>query len=289
MYIRNILSILFILFSLSTFANVDSTGVQNNKGKKLIIHKVEPKETYYSLGRKYAVSPKEIMEFNNNISLQIGTVLNIPTDRPFDQEGVPAQAVATAKKIEKAPPRAVVNTRPTFIRHKVKPKETLSEIAEEYDTSVKTIQRLNNMKGTNLQIGQTLKVRQKDPVLLKPEVRNDPPVTASIEPEKEEPKKIDLNHYGLREQSERGAATWIDDENVDGSKLLVLHSTAPVGTVMKITSPMTGKTTFAKVVGRFTENENTKDVIIVVTKAVADLLGTLDKRFQVNIDYGISE
>jgi hypothetical protein len=41
------------------------------------------------------------------------------------------------------------------------------------------------------------------------------------------------------------------------------------------------------VVGKFTENESTKDVVIVITKATADMIGALDKRFQVNIVYGV--
>lgn len=50
---------------------------------------------------------------------------------------------------------------------------------------------------------------------------------------------------------------------------------------------MTNRSVFAKVVGKYTENETTKDVIIVINKAVADALGALDKRFLVNITYGL--
>jgi hypothetical protein len=57
--------------------------------------------------------------------------------------------------------------------------------------------------------------------------------------------------------------------------------------VIKITNIMTNRTTFAKVVGRFTDNEQTKDVIIVMTKNVAEALGALDKRFQVSLSYGV--
>ena len=69
--------------------------------------------------------------------------------------------------------------------------------------------------------------------------------------------------------------------------MLALHQTAPIGTVIKITNPMTGKSTFAKVVGKFTQNESSKDAIIVVTKATADLIGALDKRFQATLIYGV--
>ena len=82
-------------------------------------------------------------------------------------------------------------------------------------------------------------------------------------------------------------AICISDESFDGSQMLALHRTAPIGTVIKITNPMTQKSTFAKVVGKFTENESTKNVIIVLTKAVADLVGALDKKFQVNLTYGV--
>ena len=44
---------------------------------------------------------------------------------------------------------------------------------------------------------------------------------------------------------------------------------------------------FAKVVGKFTQNESNKDVIIVVTKAAADLIGVMDKRFQATLVYGV--
>ena len=94
------------------------------------------------------------------------------------------------------------------------------------------------------------------------------------------------NKYGLFEKAEKGVATWIDDASLDPNKKLILHRSAPIGTVMRITNPMTGKSTFAKVVGRFTDNQATKDVVVVMTKNVAESIGALDKRFHVNISYG---
>jgi ABC-type phosphate transport system ATPase subunit len=55
---------------------------------------------------------------------------------------------------------------------------------------------------------------------------------------------------------------------------------------MRITNPMTGKSTFAKVVGRFTDNQSTQGVMIVMTKNVAETIGAIDKRFHVTISYG---
>jgi hypothetical protein len=98
--------------------------------------------------------------------------------------------------------------------------------------------------------------------------------------------KLRANKFGLYEKNETGVATWIDDTSLDPKKELVLHRTAPIGTVIKITNPMNNHTTYAKVVGRFTDSEATKDVLIVMTKNTADALGALDKRIHVNISYG---
>jgi len=48
---------------------------------------------------------------------------------------------------------------------------------------------------------------------------------------------------------------------------------------------MSNRTTYAKVVGRINDNELTKDVILVMTKNVAESIGALDKRIHVNITY----
>ena len=71
-----------------------------------------------------------------------------------------------------------------------------------------------------------------------------------------------------------------------GGSMLALHKTAPLGTVIKITNPMTQRTTFAKVVGKFADTAETKDAIIVISKSAASLIGVIDRRFQVEIAYG---
>jgi len=41
-------------------AVIDSIGVENNNGKKLIVHQTAAKDTYYSIGRRYNVAPKRL-------------------------------------------------------------------------------------------------------------------------------------------------------------------------------------------------------------------------------------
>jgi len=430
-----LLATLFTNISVSIASNtIDSVGVENNKGKKVIIYKVEAKETYYSIAKKYNVPYKEVMEFNDSQLLQIGVTLKIPTSLPFSTTTVspvsaPAdfmeytikakdnlnmlankygttvdeikrinelnsislqigqvlkiptaknQSTATAvepavptvyKKPEKVIASPVAETPPVVdytaanvISHTIKAKESLNMLAEKYGTTVDAIKKLNNLRSTSLRIGQVLKIAATNgetdqpaqetaaslPVSTKPVVNSSTstiehtvatgetiysiakkynlttyqiktsnsltdneltvgqklsiktdkitPASTVVEEENEDTETIKnpklkqaASRYGLVQFDEKGIATWTANEDLDATKMLVLHRTAPVGTIIRITNPMSSRSAFAKVVGKFTENETTKDVIIVMTKAVADAIGALDKRFFCNLNYGAVE
>jgi LysM repeat protein len=307
---------LLITITTTVFARPtrDSIGVENNNGKKVILHKLDAKDNYYSLGRRYNVSPKDIMAFNNNAPLIIGNVVKIPTNRPFlessyntPQPPKPAPQQQVTKPAP-APQQAPVQQAPvvqqppaqqpqqqqqqTTIDYKVSVGETLYSIAKRFSTTVAAIQQANGMdNSTTLTPGQIIKVPQtgsatppvQPPVVAKQDNTATTPAAAI---DSANANKFNSNRYGLYEKDEKGVATWMDSSGLDPNKKLVLHRTAPIGTVIKITNPMTNLTTYAKVVGKFTDNEDNKDVIIVVTKNVAESIGAQDKRFRVTISYG---
>lgn len=432
-----LLASLFIHTSTYASNTIDSIGVENYKGKKVIIYQVEAKETYYSISKKYNVNYKDVMEFNDSKLLQIGVTLKIPTSTPFTATGTtktsPNNIIehtviakdnlnmlaekygTTVNDIKKANNLSSINLRigqvlkipssgevaetPTeaapsavykattastsdntgTIEHTIKAKENLNLLAQKYNTTIDEIKRLNGLSSNNLQIGQVLKVpsangevteapaekpvEQPAPKISKkaatekpvanvttPEptnnegsiehvvvasetiysiakkynsttyqiktannltsndltvgqkliIKNAKPATTTAATEEEGTEegtatmknpalKLPASRYGLSQVEEKGTAVWIADPDLDPTKMLILHRTVPVGTIIKITNPMTNRSTFAKVVGKFTENETTKDVIIVITKAVADAVGALDKRFFCNISYGALE
>ena len=284
-----VLSIFFALFAGSASAAIDSLSVENLNGKKNIVHKVEAKETYYSIARKYNVTPQSVIQFNSNKSLQIGTILRVPTERPFEESTV----INVSNKQE-----SNTSAQTEVIDYKVVPREYLIAIAKKFKTTVEYLKTLNNLSSNSLSIGQIIKV----PLSVSSELPASPPaisldipkldqrsINTPVDSSKSasERLKLPVARYGLREVNERGVAIWIEDENLDGTKMLALHQTAPIGTVIKITNPMTGKSTFAKIVGKFTQNESSKDALIVVTKATADLIGARDKRFQAILIYGV--
>src|SRR6185312_1308403 len=334
-----IFAITFSFFSISARAKtpVDSVGVRNDDGKKVILFKIKAKDTYYSIGRRYHVKPAAIMKYNGSKkeTLTIGDNNSVPKNMPYKKssaekivketkkekkarlarearegkkkskkytEEVETPAIAQQEDTEPAVKQPVQtdetsnkkagNTAPA-LEYKVSHGETLFSIAKRFNTTVDNIKKENNLTSNILSSGQTLIIKpasgapETQPVVHNEMVaKRDSTVVAPIKDSSSAERHFNANRFGLFEKNEKGAATWIDDPGLDPNKKLVLHRTAPIGTVIKITNPMTNRTTFAKVVGRFTENESTKDVIIVMTKNVADALGALDKRFYVNITYG---
>lgn len=319
-----LLTILLSSFTATVFANIlpDSIGIENQNGKKVILHKLDPKDNFYAIGRRYNVSPNAIMELNKGAKMQIGDIIKVPTGLPFTD--ISTTHTAAAKTGAKA------NT----MQYKVSAGETLFGIAKRFGSTVDELMMINGLKSNTLIPGQTLLVKSANtPADNAPEERQaakqqaEKPVAKTVEKPAAKPAKAPVktedtfveqpeapaaptakrdstkvaandtvdftghkmvgDRYGLSEKNESGIAVWMENESIDPNKKLILHRTAPVGTVIKITNPMTNRTTFAKVVGRFTENENTKDVIVVMTKNVAESLGALDKRFHVSISYGI--
>lgn len=272
---------------------LDSVGVENQDGKKVILHKLEPKDNYYSIGRRYNIKPAAIIQFNTNASLRVGQIIKVPTELPF----------VSSTPVANTTPTTEVASTDAATEYKVSAGETLYAISRRFNIKVEDIISQNNLKSNNLTPGQILKIRSvaatvapptPPPAVVQqstgvPAAKRDSALVAQTDSAANTAeRRLPANRYGITERNERGVATYMDDTGLglDPNKKLVLHRTAPIGTVLKITNPMTNRTTFAKVVGSFTENAATKDVIVVLTKSAADALGALDKRFQVNISYG---
>jgi LysM repeat protein len=216
------------------------------------------------------------------------------------QQSVPIRVVQQppVQQTVKQEPEVTDNDNLPTLQYKVSQGETLYGIAKRFNTSVDDITKLNNLTGTTLTPGEVLLVRSNSAVpkavpvqqqvvhTTQPVAKRDSTFMAPIKDSSNSDRHLNPNKFGLYEKTEKGVATWMDDASLDAGKKLVLHRTAPIGTVIKITNPMTNRTTYAKVVGRFPDSETTKDIIVVMTKNVAESLGALDKRFRVSITYG---
>jgi len=290
----------FLTISAALFAGsvLDSVGYENLNGKKVVLHKADPKDNYFSIGRRYNVKPATIIQFNNNAVIKIGDIIKVPTEQPFLQSSPNATQVQQQNKLPVQQQAPVVqqqsiqkptSTTPVLTEYKVSAGETLFSIAKRFNTTVEDITAVNGLTSTNLTAGQILKIRDLPPPAPvappRPIVKRDSTTMVSAQ-DSSNASRFTANKFGLFEKNEKGVATWIEDTSLDPTKKLVLHRTAPIGAIVKITNPMTNRTTYAKVVGRIYDNESTKDVIIVMTKNVAESIGALDKRIHVSITYG---
>lgn len=282
---------------------IDSVGVENSEGKKVILHKIEAKETYYAVARLYNVPPRDLISYNGNQSLKIGDIIKVPTNEAFVSTGA---LVGSTNQSRSAASSGSPNAGSEFFEYKVGPKETLFSISKQFDVAVEEIKSTNALSGNSLNVGQLLKIPNTEAmeandaannVISNEELNSVSSETSDVvresDVQEEEPDSVvaenstkkPTDRYGLRQMSSKGLGIWMDDLNGDGGKMLALHNEAPIGTVIKVTNPMTNRTTYAKVVGKFNETAQNKDAIIVISKAVASLIGVIDRRFQVSISY----
>lgn len=260
-------------------------------------HTVKAKENLNIIAKQYNTTAEEIKRLNGLTSsnLQIGQVLKVVGGNTVNTEIVVEKPLTPSPKTyqkpseEKITPSSVSKSNEASFEHVVAAGETIYAIAKKYNLTTYQLKTFNNLTTEEVTVGQKLIIKGTMPATSNEEEGDEPEPTASTSSIKDPKLKYAASRYGLTQVEEKGAAVWIADSDLDAAKMLVLHRTATIGTVVKITNPMTNRSTFAKVVGKFTENETTKDVIIVITKAVADALGALDKRFFCNINYGAQE
>ncbi len=76
-----------------------------------------------------------------------------------------------------------------------------------------------------------------------------------------------------------GKAAW--NTHGDQSKYMVLHRTAPIGSLVEIEDPRSRKTLYARVVGRIPEQVYDSRVVLVVGPLLVKAFGVRDKEFYV--------
>ena len=109
-------------------------------------------DTFSTIGKKFGVSAKAIMDANPNVEatkLQVGKKLQIPaatTTAVASSSGAPASEAASGAHV-----------------YNVKSGDTLIKIASEHHTSVKAIRAANSLKTDRITVGQKLKIPVKSP------------------------------------------------------------------------------------------------------------------------------
>lgn len=155
---------------------LDSIGVANVNGQRLIKYEVSKKETLYRISRDYDVSVDQLKELNPELAegLKAGQVILIPSSQPVE----PAQVAPIEKPVEEETNTVRFETAQREVTHEVVAGETYYALSRKYNVSVAQLQEWN---GPVLNAGTTVVVGKED---LKVEtVEVEQPKTETPEPE----------------------------------------------------------------------------------------------------------
>lgn len=129
---------------------VTETKTAVSSGKE-VIHEVLPKETFYSIEKKYGISDEALKAANpflEKTGVQIGQKLVIPA-----KGAAPKTVVKPAKE----------KTTDKYVYHDVQPKETKFGIAKQYDMTVAELEKRNPDIVANLPVGYRLTIKGTAP------------------------------------------------------------------------------------------------------------------------------
>ncbi len=131
-------------------------GKKGSSYKCVLKHKVKKGESLIKIAKKYRVWVKDLKKINNLKSdrLYVGQVLCIKTGKVSSKKSKNKKSFYIKKK-------KIVTKR--IIRYRVKKGDSLSKIAQKYNTTVSRLIKLNNLKKPYIiRPGQRLKVEKRE-------------------------------------------------------------------------------------------------------------------------------
>lgn len=279
----------------------DSVGIKKEAGKTFVLFKVEPKQTLFSIVKRYGSSVAEFKTANPGISesVNVGQTIKIP------YKGI---IVASAPKY--VPPISTPTTVPTeavkMVSHVVESGQGLYAVATKYKTTMSDLRKWNNLTTDVLTSGQVLIVDAREyerakkagelPAkgeVVKVEDTNmgnnastttQKPVSEPVEvSESKTSSETSKTSSGYKKTIETGLAELIDVEDKSG-KYLGLHRSAPAGTLVNVKNSSNGQSIWVKIVGKLPDVGSDK-VIIKLSPRAFEKLNPSDKRIRAEISY----
>ncbi|KFF06031.1 PBP1 and LysM peptidoglycan-binding domain-containing protein [Flavobacterium reichenbachii] len=134
-------------------AKANAETAKSTAGGKEIIHEVQPKETFYSIEKKYGISDEALKAANPFLEkngVQIGQKLVIPA-----KGAAPKKIAAEKTTKEKGPEK--------YVYHDVQAKETKYSIAKQYNTTIEDLEKRNPEIVSSLPVGYRLTIKGTAP------------------------------------------------------------------------------------------------------------------------------
>ncbi|MBS1597673.1 MAG: LysM peptidoglycan-binding domain-containing protein [Bacteroidetes bacterium] len=299
--------------------------IQGETGKLYLEHTVTAKENWYSIGRLFNISPKEIAPFN-------GLTIKSPLDIG-QQIKVPLTSDNFVQKTNKSSSETLV---PVY--HIIQEKEWMYHISTTYNkVPIDKLEKWNNISKDQAKAGMQLivgylKVKTDQsafadmsngaPIATLAPLNKDAAKATNTNPVAKEEKPVDkkapastpessvtgnvasnenaaLNTYSANhaaggffgnefngnKAATGQAGTFKSTSGWHDGKYYALMNNVAVGTIVKITSVSTNKSVYAKVLGQLPDMKESMGLAIRVSNAAAAELGTGEGKFPVDIKY----
>jgi LysM repeat protein len=255
-----------------------------------VVHTVTAKETWFSIGKKYNLAPKEIAAFNKlsmDKPLEIGQAVKVPlTKSNFSQDD---------------PSGSVDDLVPVY--HLVQDKEWMYRISVNHNkVPIEKLERWNNITRDQAKTGTKLIVgflntknapvestasndTQKAQVSAKPTPAplGTPPPTVAYTAKDGGYFKMQYDENGKNRAGFSGIFKSTSGWN-DG-KYYALMNNVTVGTIVKVNYPSTNKSIYAKVLGELPDMKESAGLSLRISDAAAKELGAVNNKFNVEIKY----
>jgi LysM repeat protein len=316
---------LFLVIAFFTNAFGQDLIVKGTAPNLYLVHKVVPKENWFSVGRLYNVNAKELAKYNA-VAVEKGLAIDQMIKIPLTTTNLLSAKNTLAADESKVP-----------FYHVVEKSEGLYRMSINMGTTMQDIRTNNNLTNDALSTGAKiivgyLKVKTTEsslagnavidmpppnppkeipkeitPVIVEQPKKEIPQVEA---PKKETPKapapivsetpKLESNNvegffkaefqkdnsYGKARNSVTGiAAAFKTMAGWADNKYYALMDGVQAGSIIQITNTKTGKTIYAKILGEMQEIKQNHGLKIRISNAAASALDAIEETFEVAVKY----
>ena len=266
----------------SEASTLDSLGLKKENNKTFLLFKVGPKQSLFSILKRYNLSLSEFKSANTDVQIPVktGEIVYIPLH--YLEESNPAPKVVEEKAPE-SPKEAEI--------HIVAPKQGLLSVANMHKVTMAELRKWNNLTSDRLQEGQRLIVSDPagstssiavDKSNLLPAKTAAPAVAAPAPTETVVAPAKEKGPEDIKKKIETGIAELIDVPDNSG-KFLALHRSAPIGTLVLVKNLTNNQSIWVKVIGRLPNGDS--KVIIKLSPKAFEKLNAVDKRVRAEISY----
>ncbi|MFM1821322.1 MAG: hypothetical protein RLZZ402_1681 [Bacteroidota bacterium] len=275
-----LIAFLFALQLSSDASTLDSLGLKKENNKTFLLFKVGPKQSLFSILKRYNLSLSEFKSANTDIQIPVktGEIVYIPLH--YLDESNPAPKVIEEKVAESLAKEAEI--------HIVAPKQGLLSVANMHKVTMAELRKWNNLNSDRLQEGQRLIV--SDPANSTSSIAVDkssllpakPATVPIVTPIEEATAAKEKGPEDIKKKIETGIAELIDVPDNSG-KFLALHRSAPIGTLVLVKNLTNNQSIWVKVIGRLPNGDS--KVIIKLSPKAFEKLNAVDKRVRAEISY----